>query len=704
MEKLLFECQLAPGDNVVLSAVIDDLNKAYPGKFSCNVWNGRGQAFPAIWENNPFIDSSIKPGKATRVITPHYHDEMRESNEKQNMHFTEAMTRNISAQLEMPIVSHKRPVLYLTDQEKSSRPIPEPYWVMMAGGKNDITTKWWSTAYWQKLIQMLPEIKFVQLGAADKEHWNPELKQVVNMVGRTTLRELILYIYHSEGVVCGVTCGMHIAAAFKKPCVVIAGGREGSWWEKYPEQTYLHTVGMLPCCIKPCWKSHIAPSYIPASIENRQEKLCQSIVKKEQLLPKCMESITPNTVALSIRSYSKPAPLEFRQRLSNFVPSDSEIKLLGSLSICVCLYGTDSESPTVQTKDGTLMSYHQMHVRCLSSILSETKKNLQIQLILGCNSVDPKTMTWIRANMPGAVIIEEKRNINKYPMMRKIFSKVATDWIMWLDDDTHFTKSGWLTALYAILASGHGDVYGKLYHWNLLEGQLNWVQEATWFRGLAPMISVDGNLVVSFTTGGFQLIRTKVVRDLDWPDPRLDHCGGDVMFGEACRQAEYATLPLNLEQLGICISDASRRGTNQRSAGSTTMSPMTVKMLSKCKFAYITEHEIFKMIQSGFVYELFPDTAVQEKEHRVQLAEIEIARNNLASVKPGCCEASARQQTFSKLTNKLLSEFLPRFQSMDDEKKNKLLTYVRKEYNSKAETVYCMRLGRLVSEKLLMGA
>jgi len=57
---------------------------------------------------------------------------------------------------------------------------------------------------------------------------------------------------------------MHLAPAIepkrglkaRRPCVVIAGGREPPHWEAYPTHAFLHTVGTLACCLTGgCWRS-----------------------------------------------------------------------------------------------------------------------------------------------------------------------------------------------------------------------------------------------------------------------------------------------------------------------------------------------------------------------------------------------------------------------------------------------------------------
>lgn len=698
MEKILFQCTLAPGDIVVLTSAIRDLNLAYPDKYRCNVWGERGQLYPALLENNPFVDTTITPKTSTRIIVPHYHEEMRLSNTQRDLHFTEAITSNIAKQLGITIRSNKRPALYLTDQEKANRPQQKPYWVLMAGCKSDITTKCWSEEHWQSLVTILRDITFVQVGAANREHWNPSLRQVVNKVGQTTLRELLLYIYHAEGVVCGVTCGLHIAAAFEKPCVIIAGGREGPWWEKYPEQTYIHMIGKLPCCeVDPCWKSHIDISYAPADASDRMSKVCVNLVpKQEQSLPMCMNAITPIDVARAIKDYYGYQTENKPSSVKRSVPTAPVVS--SSVSICACLYGTDHLGGNVRSKTGERMTYHETHLRCLKSIVKNT--GTPFDLILGCNEVDPKTLNWIRIHLPKALVLQEKGNIHKYPMMRKMFSHVKTDWVAWFDDDSYVTEEhpNWLREILSMVARfPNRKVWGRLYTFDILKGQLQWVQNATWFRGKPAMLSGDGKrLMISFPTGGFQLIQSEVIRKLDWPDPRLDHNGGDVMFGEACHQMGFEVGALQVERYGIMISGADRRGFSQRPAGAESLEYETLDALSKGKIFYLTEQELVKMSRTGTIFILFPELMEKKEIITSRLAQIAVLEQKLAD--PKGCGGCGKGRTLSELrveAGLLLKILVDFFRTMTEEKKNRLLTYVKTEYNSKAESLCCELIGRL---------
>ena len=104
-------------------------------------------------------------------------------------------------------------------------------------------------------------ILFVQVGEAGHHH--PALRGVLDLRGKTTLRQLVRLVHHAQGVLGPVTLLMHLAAAVEvgpgmprnRPYVVVAGGREPAQWEAYPHHQYIHMNGALRCCDHGgCWK------------------------------------------------------------------------------------------------------------------------------------------------------------------------------------------------------------------------------------------------------------------------------------------------------------------------------------------------------------------------------------------------------------------------------------------------------------------
>lgn len=309
--KLLLRNHQAPGDVLMLTAAVRDLHRAYPNRFVTAVET----SCPDLWRHNPHVVSAADPGRPDRVLECQYplvHD----SNQRP-YHFIHGFALDLEQKLGVRIpITKFRGDLHLSHREMQPPAVLQkaghagPYWVLVAGGKYDFTTKWWNPDSFQAVVDHFADrISFVQCG--EKSHWHPRLRNVVNLVGATNLREFIRLIWGADGVVCPVTLAMHLAAAVPprhgaaalKPCVVIAGGREPPHWEMYPGHQFLHTIGALPCCATGgCWKSRCVPL---GDGDPKDQDLCTMPVRvREDLkIAGCMAMITPQRLIDAVELY-----------------------------------------------------------------------------------------------------------------------------------------------------------------------------------------------------------------------------------------------------------------------------------------------------------------------------------------------------------------------------------------------------------------
>jgi len=199
--------------------------------------------------------------------------------------------------------------IHLSEKEKNrySGPVAQmigerqPYWIITAGGKYDFTVKWWQRRRWQEVVDHFRgRLLFVQVG--DRCHYHPPLKGVLDLRGKTSLRDLIQLVHFADGILCPVTLHMHLAAAVPLPagrkrlrhCIVVAGGREPAHWEQYPGHHYLHTIGQLDCCATGgCWKSRTVPLGDGSALD-KPESLCRDVTPGG--MPRCMEMISAQRV------------------------------------------------------------------------------------------------------------------------------------------------------------------------------------------------------------------------------------------------------------------------------------------------------------------------------------------------------------------------------------------------------------------------
>lgn len=316
--KLLLKNHQSPGDIVMLTAAVRDLHLSHPGRFATDV----DTTARALWENNPYITKLDRDDPDIQIIECHY-PLIHKSNEGP-WHFIHGFTQHLEGVLGI----HIKPTLFrgdihLTAEEKNWIPqveefgLRDPYWIVVAGGKRDFTAKIWSRTRWQEVVQRLsPRLKLVQVGEAGHDH--PDLDYVLDLRGKTDIRQLVRLMYHADGVICPVTFAMHLATAVptkpgrpkNRPCVVIAGGREPPQWEAYPHHQYLHTNGMLPCSDNGgCWVSRVVKLNDGQLGDN---SLCHFPVPEPsgQVIPKCLSMISVDRVVQAVEGYATWAEVQ----------------------------------------------------------------------------------------------------------------------------------------------------------------------------------------------------------------------------------------------------------------------------------------------------------------------------------------------------------------------------------------------------------
>jgi hypothetical protein len=325
MRKLVLKCGFSPGDLVMLTAAVRDLHHWYPGQFLTDVRT----PCPDLWENNPHLTSLSDDDPEVEQLACSYPliDRCNETPYHCLHGFIEFLNERL--QLAIKPTAFKGDI-HLSEQEKAwHSQIHEatgentPFWIVAAGGKYDVTIKWWESARYQEVVNHFRgKIQFVQVG--DYGHHHPRLDGVIDLRGQTSLRELIRLVHHSQGVLCSVTALMHLAAAVQtkhkqptnRPCVVIAGGREPAYWEAYPDHQFIHTNGALACCVNGgCWKDR-AVRLRDGNERDRRDHLCVNVLNA---LPRCMDLITPAEVIRRMEIYFNGGSLQYlspRQRIA----------------------------------------------------------------------------------------------------------------------------------------------------------------------------------------------------------------------------------------------------------------------------------------------------------------------------------------------------------------------------------------------------
>jgi ADP-heptose:LPS heptosyltransferase len=567
--KLILKNFQSPGDIVMLTAAVRDLHRTYPNSFITDVRT----SCPHLWENNPYITPLDETASDVEIIECHY-PLIHRSNQAPH-HFVEGFIEYLNERLGLRIrLTEFRGDIHISALEKSwisqvqeiTRD-PMPFWLIAAGGKYDYTIKWWDHRRYQAVVDHFRgKIQFVQVG--EQKHYHPRLNGVIDLRGKTDLRQLVRLVYHSQGVLTPVSLSMHLAAAVEvpggkpknRPCVVIAGGREPPHWEAYPQHQFLHTVGALPCCDSGgCWKSRTVPLG-DGDEKDRSENLCVDVVGK---LPHCMDMIEPADVIRRIETYFGGGAI----RYLNAAQSEAARRVTPwpSATICVLTYG----------------DYPDLAARTIESIRDHCQRS-EYRLVVGGNAVGKKTQEYLeRMRAEGAIdsLILSPENINKSPMMRRMFEQVDTEFIWWFDDDSYISDRNALSSRLEVARRagpetvlwGHQFFFGHERDFSYGEDVDGFVRSAPWYRGKEPPSWKPGGKGETdfqgqktgdgrwfFITGGCWFIRSAAVRALGWPDARLIKRNDDVFLSEAVRQQGWKIHDIG--PLGVAINTEPRRG------------------------------------------------------------------------------------------------------------------------------------------------
>jgi len=610
--KLVLKHRRAPGDIIAMTGVVRDLALARP-----DVEIGVMTTYSALWENNPHIrlhNTGSGFPKESRVVQLEYGEGIK-AQRNEVVHFMPWFHRDLQKRTGLVApVTQPYPDLHLSAYEKT-RIFSGRYWIMISGGKADMPAKVWRIDRFQRVVDMLAErgINVVHIGTDAKNNWHPELRGVINLVNKTTLRDVLRLLHGADGAICGVTMLMHAAAALQKPCVCLAGGREAWWWEAYirensglvcPEKIqvphrFLHTIGQLDCCEHHgCWRSKVVG-------DDPSQNCVYPIRQGEETVPKCLDMISPEMVVDAVMSYytdgtlqaidkaeplfqidrtsldhkndgtvrrsltKKPAPAsQFQLRVIG-QPVDHSIfdhpKIGGRFTIFGLLYG----------------DYPEMHRRFLHAITSTVPRD-RMDLRIGSNELGPESLKLVEELVSQNLIrkhYQHVENAKKYPVMREMFYDpelpIETPYLIWMDDDTFCDRDArWMQILAQKIVATNADMLGPVKHYRLTPGQKAWAAGGSWYTG-RPWQDSFGRTQASgdrvhFPVGAFWAIRTSAMRQANIPDLRLGHNGGDVMNGAAVYQQGLKIQQFSLRKDVIEWSAVPRRGLSEKHPGLTS--------------------------------------------------------------------------------------------------------------------------------------
>ena len=266
----------------------------------------RGTGEPLFW-NIPWIDRGMTEASATKVVKISM-DLINNCN-LSGIQVVRAIEYDLMKKtgrsicpgsLVLPVTFSKQELE--DDSIFKANNIPENYWIINAGGKDDFPTKHYPHSYFQRIVDITsPYVNWVQIGANLHEH--RPLTGVINMIGKTAnLRDLCKLVYQSSGVLTTISAALHLSAmpwkghSNPRPAVIIGGGREPSSFTQYPNHHWFSTVGCLECSESPCWRG---------GLEGASGVCSHPVRIAGQIVPKCQTMIPPDIVAEKILQLSR---------------------------------------------------------------------------------------------------------------------------------------------------------------------------------------------------------------------------------------------------------------------------------------------------------------------------------------------------------------------------------------------------------------
>lgn len=586
----------ALGDTVCLAAAVRDLHRAHPGRYRVST-SGH---YTGFWKRCPDI-APLDPGRAARRIVVNYHAGIVASQAgTYRRHFLTWFHRMLGRELgvEVPVTEPRGAIWRAVE----ASPAAGRYWVVVAGGKLDMTAKWWPLERWQATVDALAArgIACVQAGAHFHKHVHPPLRNCPSAVGRTDdIHDLFALIAGAEGVLCGITAAAHIAAVYDKPCVVVAGGREEPWWEAYTNEgqwpagcapvrvphRFLHTVGRLDCCKRAgCWKKRTVPIE-PADTATAKGRanLCVDPIRAGTARPRCLDLIAVDEVVAAALSYYEdgtlPPPGAAAPTVSAPPPPAPAVVPPPAPAAPAALRAprTAAEDPAFRALDhpaiggkvtifllayGDHLDFSRRAFESILATVPPARRDLRVAL----NQPGAATLAYFRGLAPGTLttLSVDQGARRKYPAMRALFRDperpIVTPYLVWFDDDTVCVDPLWLVRLAETIAANHRGgcrLYGaRFYHDVAMYARGGhrpdaWFRAAPWWhnrdlrlRGQTDRTAPNGS-VIEFVAGWFWALATATIAECDIPDARLNHNGGDIVVGAQVAQAGYRIKSFN---------------------------------------------------------------------------------------------------------------------------------------------------------------
>ena len=226
---------------------------------------------------------------------------------------------------------------------------------------------------------------------------------------------------------------------------------------------------------------------------------------------------------------------------------------------------------------GCYGAFPQYSIRAVESLLTHCTRREAFDLVVGCNESSPEILQVFRKYLDWGridALVESRRNLNKDPLMRVLLEWCDTEYVLWMDDDSHVLP-GWDEHLRRFIEQQQPfDVAGHVFYISQRSPEL-----AEFLRARPWHVSVEREAErIWFATGGFFLARAAFLRQHNFPDRGMIKRQDDILLGELLQQQNGVLKDFGKDR-GVMervrISDGQRRGSGEGTDGWLRVDPKT---------------------------------------------------------------------------------------------------------------------------------
>lgn len=241
---------IGPGDDLLCTVAIRELANRGENKIWMMTKN------PELFEHNAdvhrvlpidyrFREYAWVRGKKWQVLEYARIDVEQDRSESPQRHILAEICTRLGIQGQVTL----RPYFHLRDDELAKAAWANDQIAIQSsglGGQMLMRNKQWFPERFQDVVNRLKDrFQFVQVGSAS----DPALDGVVDLRGKTRIRESAAILANCRLFLGNVGFLMHLARAVECPSVIIFGGREAPWQSGYSCNVNLYSP--VPCA--PCW-------------------------------------------------------------------------------------------------------------------------------------------------------------------------------------------------------------------------------------------------------------------------------------------------------------------------------------------------------------------------------------------------------------------------------------------------------------------